>query len=168
MDSPVASATRERTHGWPDPGVYADPIRSLDGLSFLEQIGAGVLPQPGIMQSLGIRPVEVEAGRIVFAMRPAEYHYNPLGTVHGGVICAILDSAAGCAVHSTLPAGVGFTSLDLSTRFLRPITVEVGEVTCEGTVVSAGKRTAMAEASLRDGTGRLLAHATSGCLILRP
>ena len=98
-------------------------------------------------------------------MSPTEFHYNPLGSVHGGVIATLLDTAAGCAVHTTLPAGFGYTSLDLTTKFLRPVTVGSGELRCEGTVVHRGRTTALAEARLFDARGRLVAQATSSCLL---
>jgi uncharacterized protein (TIGR00369 family) len=119
------------------------------------------------MLTLGIEPVAFELGRAVFALVPAEYHYNPLGSVHGGVIATLLDSATGCAVHSVLPAGTGYTSVDLATKYLRPVTIDTGRVTAEGTVISRGSRTALAEARLTDADGRLLAHATSTCLLFR-
>jgi uncharacterized protein (TIGR00369 family) len=98
-------------------------------------------------------------------MAPREFHYNPLGTVHGGILATLLDTAAGCAVHSTLSAGVGYTSLDLTVKFLRPVTVASGALRCEGTVLSRGRTTALAEARLTDAKGRLVAHATSSCLL---
>jgi uncharacterized protein (TIGR00369 family) len=98
-------------------------------------------------------------------MTVGEFHYNPIGSVHGGVIATLLDTAAGCAVHSTLPAGVGYTSLDLTTKFLRPVTVDSGRLRCEGTVLSRGRTTALAEARLFNAADRLVAHATSSCLI---
>jgi uncharacterized protein (TIGR00369 family) len=98
-------------------------------------------------------------------LTPREFHYNPLGTVHGGVLATVLDTATGCAVHSTLAAGEGYTSLDLNTKFVRPVTVDSGRLRCRGTVLSRGRRTALAEARLTDGAGRLVAHATSSCLI---
>ena len=104
-------------------------------------------------------------GWITFALQPQEMHYNPLGTVHGGVLATLLDSATGCAVHSVLPAGVGYTSMDLTTKYLRPVTTATGKVIATGTVLSRGSRTALAEAKLTDSRDRLLAHATSSCLI---
>jgi uncharacterized protein (TIGR00369 family) len=109
--------------------------------------------------------LEVDEGRVVVWMTAQEFHYNPLGTVHGGVLSTLLDTATGCAVHSTLPAGVGYTSLDLTTKFLRPVTVASGMLRCEGTVLSRGRRTALAEAKLTDERGSLVAHATSSCLL---
>ena len=159
------AASRRRTYVWDDPAatVAALPVRS--GIELLAAMLAGELPPPPVMPTLGIEPVAFEVGRAVFALVPAEYHYNPLGSVHGGVIATLLDSATGCAVHSVLPAGTGYTSVDLVTKYLRPVTTTSGRVTAEGTVISRGSRTALAEARLTDADGRLLAHATSTCLL---
>jgi uncharacterized protein (TIGR00369 family) len=157
--------TRTRTYSWSDPSINAAHIGRTSGLEMLQTIGRGELPRPPIMATLGIAGIEVEQGHITVVMTPQEYHYNPLGTVHGGVLATLLDTATGCAVHSTLPAGVGYTSLDLTTKFLRPVTVDSGELRCVGTVLSRGRTTALAEARLHDATGRLLAYASSTCLI---
>jgi uncharacterized protein (TIGR00369 family) len=109
--------------------------------------------------------MEVEEGSVTVFLKPQEFHYNPLGTVHGGVLSTLLDTAAACSVHSTLPAGVGYTSQDLNVKFLRPVTVDSGRITCRGTVLQRGRRTALAEARMTDERGRLVAHATSSCLI---
>jgi uncharacterized protein (TIGR00369 family) len=108
---------------------------------------------------------EVEPGRAVFSLTPGEEHYNPIGSVHGGIFATLLDSAAGCAVQSTLPQGVAYTSLDLTMKFLRRVTVETGTVRAIGTVVIRGRQTALAQAQLVDATDRLLAHATSSCTL---
>jgi uncharacterized protein (TIGR00369 family) len=134
-------------------------------MEILKAISVGEIPPPPIMQTLGIDGVEVEDGRMVFRLEPQEFHYNPLGTMHGGVLATLLDSAAGCAVHTTLPAGVGYTSLDLTTKFLRPVTLDSGTLRCEGTVLSRGSRIALAQAQILDSKDRLVAHATSSCLI---
>lgn len=157
--------TRTRTVTWSDPKETAALARERDGLEFLRAAAAGELPPPPIVALLGARLVSVEKGEVVFELDPAEYHYNPIGSVHGGVFATLLDSAAGCAVHSLLEAGTPYTSLDLAVRFLRPITVETGTVACTGTVVHHGRRTALAEARLTDRDGRLLATASSTCLI---
>jgi uncharacterized protein (TIGR00369 family) len=124
-------------------------------------------PAAPIATTLGMTLEEVEEGRVVFGLVPAEFHFNPIGSVHGGVYATVLDSACGCAVHSTLPAGARYTSLDLSVKFLRGLDVAVGPVRCEGRVLHSGRRTALAEARLTDAAGRLYAHATSTCLVLR-
>jgi uncharacterized protein (TIGR00369 family) len=157
---------RSRTVRWQDPRVGAERARGTAGLELLRAIAAGEVPPPPVMAVLPFEAVEAEAGRVVFALDPAEFHYNPLGTVHGGVLATVLDSAAGCAVHSTLPAGTGYTSLDLSVRFVRAVTADSGRLRCEGSVLSRGRRTAVAEARLTDARDRLVAHATSTCLLL--
>jgi uncharacterized protein (TIGR00369 family) len=160
--------TRERTYAWTDPRETAAAAVGLDGLTFLRRLAAGEVPAAPIATTLGFTVHGVEEGRVVFGLEPAEFHYNPIGSVHGGVFATLLDSAAGCAVHSALPAGVYYTSLDLSVKFLRALTVDSGPVRCEGRVVHLGARTALAEARLTDGRGRLCAHATSQCLLVRP
>ncbi|GHH41052.1 PaaI family thioesterase [Lentzea cavernae] len=156
---------RTRTVSWSDPQETAALAGQRDGLDFLRAVAAGEVPPPPIAVLVGARLVSVDKGSVVFALDPAEFHYNPIGSVHGGVYATLLDSAAGCAVHSTLPAATGYVSLDLAVRFLRPIRTDTGTVTCVGTVVHQGRRTALAEARLVDGAGRLLATASSTCLI---
>ena len=159
---------RERTYSWGDPMESATAARTAAGVDLLRAVVAGELPGPPIAATLGFDLVEVEPGRVVFAFEPAEQHYNPIGSVHGGVYATLLDSAAGCAVHSMLPAGVGYTSLDLTVKFLRAMTVDTGRVTCVGTVTHLGGRTALAEARLLDAADRLLATAVSSILVIRP
>lgn len=159
---------RNRTIEWSDPRSAADAARSRSGLEFLQAMVDGEIPQPPVMSTIGGRLESVSAGTAVFTLTPAEFHYNPIGSVHGGMYCTLLDSAAACAVHSMLPAGVAYTSLDLSVRFIGAISVETGPVRCTGTVTHLGRRTALAEARLTSSTGKLLATATSNCLILNP
>ncbi|MEU8761406.1 PaaI family thioesterase [Streptomyces sp. NPDC048659] len=156
---------RSRTVHWQDAAATADAAGTMAGLDFLREIAAGRLPPAPLGSLLGFGLEEVEHGRAVFGFEPGEEHYNPIGSVHGGVYATLLDSAAGCAVHSTLPRGMAYTSLDLSTRFLRPITKDTGKVRAIGTVLSQGRRTALAEAGLYDAEDRLLGHATSTCMI---
>jgi uncharacterized protein (TIGR00369 family) len=158
--------SRTRTFSWSDPAATAAQIGRRSGLELLRSMAAGDLPSPPITNLLDMERFEVlDEGRVAVFMEAREFHYNPLGTVHGGVLATLLDTATGCAVHSTLPAGVGYTSLDLTTRFLRPVTTESGLLRCEGSVLSRGRTTALAEARLTDARGRLIAHATSSCLI---
>ena len=112
--------------------------------------------------------VGVSEGRVVFALEPAEYHYNPLGTVHGGVMATLLDSAMGCVVQSMLPAGTSYTTLELKVNYLRPITSKTGIVYCEGKIIHVGGRVATAEGRLTGADGKLYAHGTTTCIILRP
>ena len=111
---------------------------------------------------------EVSEGRVVFTAEPAEYHYNPLGTVHGGIAATLLDSAMGCAVQSMLPHGGGYTTLELKVNYLRPMTSKTGTVYAEGKIIHVGGRTATAEARLMDASGKLYAHGTTTCILLRP
>lgn len=159
-------ATETRTFTWTPPG-QADltALLELDGLDQLRAFRAGDAPHPPIMDTLGITDLRPERGRVVVEMPAAGFHYNPLGSVHGGVLSTLLDTAAACAVHSTLAVGELYTSLDLSVKFLRPVTVASGLLTCEGTVIQRGRRTALAQAQLTDESGRLVAHATSSCMI---
>ncbi|MEU8522795.1 PaaI family thioesterase [Streptomyces sp. NBC_01216] len=156
---------RSRTVEWEDASVTASAVGTMAGLDFLRELAAGRLPGPPVGALLGFTLLEVDHGRAVFSFEPGEQHYNPIGSVHGGVYATLLDSAAGCAVHSTLPRGTAYTSLDLSTRFLRPITTDTGTVRAIGTVMSRGRRTALAEAGLYDASDQLLAHATSTCML---
>lgn len=158
--------TRERTVVWDDPTPFGRAAPSMRGLDFLHAIGRGELPIPPMMRTLGIEPVEVEEGRAVFAVEPQEYHDNPLGVVHGGLVAALVDTAMGCAVHSLLPAGVGYTTLELKVNYVRSLRAGMGRVRGEGRAVHVGSRVATAEARVVDDAGRLYAHATTTCLLL--
>jgi uncharacterized protein (TIGR00369 family) len=159
------SETRSRTFSWSDPAVNAAHLGRRGGLELLRAMIAGEVAAPPVMRLLDMGRMEADEGRVLVEMIPREFHYNPLGSVHGGVLSTLLDTATGCAVHTTLPAGVGYTSLDLNVKFLRPVTVDSGVLRCEGTVIQRGRRTALAEARLTDHAGRLVAHATSTCLL---
>jgi uncharacterized protein (TIGR00369 family) len=159
---------RRRSYRWEDPVPSGAAARTMAGADFLAAIADGTLPPPPIASTLGFTLVSVAPGRAVFEFTPSEFHYNPIGSVHGGVCATMCDSACGCAVHSMLPAGTYYTSQDLSVKFLRAVTTSTGPLRCEGTVIHLGSRTALAQAILTDGTGRQYAHATSSCLIFRP
>jgi uncharacterized protein (TIGR00369 family) len=139
----------------------------LSGLEHLEAIREGRLSSPPIAETMGIDIVEVGHGRATFEAHPGEQHYNPIGTVHGGLAATLLDSAMGCAVQTTLDAGTGYTTLDLNVKFVRPMTVDTGRVLCEGTVLHAGSKVATAEGRIFSArTGKLIAHGTCACVIL--
>lgn len=157
---------RSRTVSWQDPLALADAGRALSGADYLEKLIRGELPPPPIAVLLNFRLDEIAEGRAVFVCDPAEYHYNPIGLVHGGLAATLLDSAMGCAVHSALPAGVGYTTLEIKVNYLRPLLPDRGRVTCEGTLIHRGSRTATADGRLTDAEGRLYAHATTTCLLL--
>ncbi len=165
---PTAVPVRERTHTWGDPMRTAEAAAEVDGLTFIRMLAAGEVPAAPIASTLDFGVDEVEEGRVVFSFEPAEFHFNPIGSVHGGVYATLLDSACGCAVHTALPAGARYTSLDLTVKFIRALGAGSGRVRCEGRVVHLGGRTALAEARLLDAKDRLVAHATSSCMIFRP
>src|SRR3954471_20946069 len=153
---------RERTIAWDDPAAAAARGKGLSGLEYMHAIAAGEIPPPPIAVLLGFELAEVEEGRAVFAVTPQEFHYNPIGVVHGGLAATLLDSAMGCAVHSTLEPGVGYTTLELKVNYVRAITRETGRVVCEATVVHRGGTIATAEGRLvAEATGKLLAHGTT-------
>ena len=157
---------RSRGYRWDDPRATAERFRTQGGLAALRAIVAGEGPQPPLMRTLNFALVEVDEGRAVFAMTPDEYHYNPIGVVHGGVAATLLDSAMGCAVNSALPVGMGFTTLEVKVNYLRPLTMTTGPVRAVGAVVQLGRRIAVAEGSLSDASGKLYATASATCLIL--
>jgi uncharacterized protein (TIGR00369 family) len=158
---------RTRTITWEDPLELASRGRAMSGIEQLRAIIAGELPPPPIAYTLGMLLIEVDEGRAVFGADPGEHHYNPIGVVHGGLAATLLDSATGCAVQTTLPAGVAYTTLDLTTNFVRPITHDTGRILCEAEVVHRGGTIATAQGKLyAEETGKLLAHGTSTCLIL--
>jgi len=156
-----------RTVNWSDPAAYAS-ARHLSGIELLRAILSGALPRPPVAELLGIRAVEIEAGRVVFEMEAAEFHYNPLNIVHGGVTSTLLDTVMGCAIQSLLAPGVSYTTTDLQVRFVRAVTVSSGLLRAEGKVVHAGNRVMTAEGRVEDQTGKLVAHGGCGCLVLPP
>ena len=161
--------TRTRTITWQDPLPAAAAGAGLAGIEYMNAIRAGEIPPPPIAVTMNMSIVEVEEGRAIFEGEPGEEHYNPIGVVHGGYASTLLDSALGCAVHTTLPAGVGYTTQTLEMKFLRPITRETGRVRAEAEVVHRGRRQATVEARLLAAEGgKLLATGTSSCLILEP
>lgn len=165
--SDAEQPTRSRIISWSDPRKAAEIGRTMGGLEYLRAIVEGRVPQPPIAQAIGMRLVEIAEGRAVFALEPAEYHYNPIGSVHGGIAATLLDSAMGCSVNTLLPTGVGYTTLELKVNYIRPLTLGVGEVRAEGTVIHLGGRIATAEGRVVDAAGKLYAHGTTTCLILR-
>jgi uncharacterized protein (TIGR00369 family) len=158
---------RDLSISWDDPVASAARAARMSGLDALRAIMAGELPPPPIALLMGMEPVEVAEGRAAFAADPGERHYNPIGVVHGGLAATLLDSAMGCAVQTTLPARVGYTTLELKVNFTRPITRDTGRVLCRAEVVHRGGRVATAEGRVfAEETGKLLAHGTTTCLIL--
>jgi uncharacterized protein (TIGR00369 family) len=139
----------------------------MPGLECMRAVMEGTLPAPPIARLLDFTIVDVDDGRAVFAMEPAEWMFNPIGSVHGGIAATLLDSCMGCAVHTTLAAGVGYTTTDLQVRYIRGMGESTGRVLAEGRVVHRGRRTATAEGRLFvESDETLLAHGSTGCVIL--
>ena len=164
---PPTDSERTLTIRWKDPRVFAEAGHGLSGLELLQKVVAGELPRPPIADLMNFDLVEVSEGFAVFTVEPAEYHYNPIGVVHGGLAATILDSAMGCAVHTTLPPGVVYTTLEVKVNFVRALTMQTGLMRCEAKVIHTGARTATAEARLIDASGKLYAHGTTTCLVIR-
>jgi uncharacterized protein (TIGR00369 family) len=158
------AAVRARLAG--APGVaHPEEVAGLSGLEVFDAIFAGRLPRPPIGDTLDFVPIRIEPGVAVFQGRPLPRHYNPLGTVHGGWFATLLDSAVGCAVHSSLPAGKGYTTLELKVNIVRALTAAVPLVRAEGRLVHGGRQVATAEGRLVGPDGKLYAHASTTCLI---
>lgn len=150
-----------RTVTWGDPLITAEATRDLSGREFLERLRDGELPVSPLVAMMGIRGVEVDDGRVVFAAEIDVHLFNGIGIVHGGFAATILDTAIGCAVISKMPRGRTAVTLDLSIRYFKPLTKASGDVRCEGTVINLGRTTATGEGKLYDAAGRLHAHAMS-------
>ena len=167
MSNSHKESERTITVSWEDPRKLGEAACGLTGMEFLQKIVAGELPPPPIAALMSFELVELSEGHAIFAVEPKEYHYNPIGVVHGGLAATLLDSAMGCAVHSTLPAGAGYTTLEIKVNFVRAITADTGRVVAEAKLIHLGGRTATAEGRVLDEAGKLYAHATTTCLILR-
>src|SRR5215471_606222 len=147
--------------------VPTEIAKSMSGLQLLTSILEGTLPEPPIQQALDFRLVQVERGYVAFAGTPKFEYYNPIGSVHGGYAATLLDTCMACAVHSMLKAGQGYTTVEFKVNFVRPLSADTGEVHAEGKIIHLGRQIASAEGRLTDARGRLLAHATTTCLVLR-
>lgn len=151
-----------------DAGYGVVPIeqaRTMDGLTLFKGLLEGKFPAPPISKALGFKVSEVEFGRVAFQYTPVFDHYNPLGTVHGGIAATLLDSVMGCCIHTTLEAGIGYTTVEIKVNYVRAMTDRTGPVTAEGKVINVGSRIATSEGRLTDVSGKLLAHGTTTCLV---
>ncbi len=161
----MSEIERTRIVTWQDPAVLGEAAFSMAGAEFLRAIAERRLPPPPIASLMGFDIVEVGEGRVVFSVEPQEYHYNPIGMVHGGLAATLLDSAMGCAIHSRLPEGRGYTTLELKVNYIRALRHDTGRVRAIGKVIHLGGKVATAEASVIDSAGKLYAHATTTCLL---
>ncbi|MBB6626162.1 PaaI family thioesterase [Nocardioides sp. KIGAM211] len=156
---------RSRTVTWHDPMIGASEGLSRPGLDYLQAMIDGELPPPPISGLVQMGLVSVEPGRVVFTCLPDESAYNPIGAVHGGLVCTLLDSVAGCALHSTLPQGKGYTSVEIKVSYLKAVRATSGTLTAVGTVVKAGSRVGFTEGVVTDASGAVVATATSTLLV---
>ncbi|HEY2644529.1 MAG TPA: PaaI family thioesterase [Galbitalea sp.] len=156
---------RSRVVTWDDPFAAAELAKTMSGMELFEAMLAGKVSAPPIASLMDFQLASAEVGKVVFTCEPNESHYNPIGVVHGGLVCTLLDSVAGCAVHSTLPKGQAYTSLEIKVSYLRPVTVDSGTLTATGIVTKPGRRAAFADATVTDSQGRLVATASSTCLV---
>lgn len=145
--------------------VPLEEVRNITGLEFFTGMRDGKYPLPPICETLDFVGTEFEKGRIVFSGQPKANYYNPLGTVHGGYIATLLDSAMSCAIHTTLEAGKALTTLEIKINFVRPVTENTSILRAEGKIISVGRQIATAESKLLDERGKLYAHGTTTCLI---
>jgi uncharacterized protein (TIGR00369 family) len=159
---------RIRSVTWYDPAATAALGGGLPGLELMRAVADGRIPPPPMALLMNMRLVKVERGLVVFECQPDESAYNPIGLVHGGLACTLADSVTGCAVHTTLDAGTGYTSIGITVNFLRPVTLDSGTLTATGQVVKPGRRVATATAEILDAAGRLVATASSNCLVMTP
>ncbi len=170
LKPPDAAGSRQRTMRWRDPreALAVAAERRLSGLDFLRAMAAGEVPRPPIGVLLDFTLDEIEPGRVVFGLQPAEFHYNPNGVVHGGVAAALLDTVTGCAVTTLLPFGVTCATLELKVNYIRSLTVASPRLRAEGTVLHRGRRSALAEGKLLLPDDKLAAHATATLMIFSP
>jgi uncharacterized protein (TIGR00369 family) len=162
------AGVRRRDVSWDDPLVSAALALDMNGLDYLRAIAAGRIPPPPIAALLGMGIVEVQRGRVTFSLDVGEHLYNPIGSVHGGVFCTLLDSAMGCAVHATLDRGQAYTTLELKVNLVKALTVSTPSVVATGQVISAGRRVVTASGQITGPDGTLYAHATTTCLVFEP
>jgi uncharacterized protein (TIGR00369 family) len=156
---------QSRTVTWHDPSKPAATGLAMDGIDYLRAMVDGRIPPPPIAQLIQMDFVEAEPGRVLFTCRPDQSAYNPLGAVHGGLVCTLLDSVAGCALHSTLPAGKGYTSVEIKINYLKVVRASSGLLTAVGTIVKAGSRVGFTEGVVTDESGAVVATATSTLLV---
>ena len=161
----MSDIARTRTVTWQDPAALGKAAFSMPGAAFLRAIAERRLPPPPIAKLMGFDIEEVGEGRAIFVIEPQEYHYNPIGVVHGGLAATLLDSAMGCAVHSLLPEGRAYTTLELKVNFVRALKHDTGRVRAIGKVIHLGGKVATAEGTIIDGAGKLYALGSTTCLL---
>ncbi|MDQ0576827.1 PaaI family thioesterase [Agromyces albus] len=163
-----ATALRSKSFEWVDPLAIAHQVVGMSGLEYLHAVRDGTAAWPPMGVLMNFELAEAERGRVVITCTPGEEHYNPLGIVHGGLLCTLLDTVIGCATHTTLERGTGYTSIELKVSYLRPVTLDTGPLRGTGTVTKDGRRVVFAEGTVTDEDGNLVATASSSLLVLSP
>lgn len=163
----MSNQIRSRTITWEDPEILAREAGKMSGVEFLEALRAGKLPRPPVGALLGHRVVEIGDGRVMFELETGEHLYNPMGTVHGGIVSTLLDTVMSCAVHTTLARGEAYSTAEIKVNFIRPVTRDVKLMRGFGQTIHVGKRLATAEGKLVDVGGKLYAHGVTTCMIFR-
>jgi uncharacterized protein (TIGR00369 family) len=158
--------SRSRTYSWRDPSEMIKAMGGKTGLEILQEVVHGGYRAP-IQDTLEMDVAAVEEGRVEYQLTPQEFHFNPAGTLHGGVMATIVDSAMSCAIWTTLPAGIGWTTMELKLGLVRAVTLDSGRLVCVGTLINVGQRSGAAEARVHDAKGRLCAYASTTCMIFR-
>jgi uncharacterized protein (TIGR00369 family) len=166
IDAPAAAPARSLTVTWEDPLAAAKLGTSLAGIDYMRAILEERIPAPPIAKLLGFSIDEINEGHVVFSVEPGEHHYNPIGVAHGGLAATLLDSVMGCSVHTMLPKGRAYTTLEIKVNYVRALTATTGRVRAIGKLIHLGGRVATAEGRIVDAADKLYAHGTTTCLVL--
>jgi uncharacterized protein (TIGR00369 family) len=159
---------RRRVVEWEDPTPHVQRGMTMRPLDYLSEMVHGEIPKAPIAELLNMWGVEIEEGRALFAAQPGEEHYNPIGVVHGGLVATLIDSTLACAIHSTLPPGGYFSTLEIKVNYVRTLRAGSGPIKCEAKAVHVGRTIATGEAQVHDERGKLVAHGTCTCMLFRP
>jgi uncharacterized protein (TIGR00369 family) len=159
---------QQRLVTWQSPSLYIDQMRELSGTEYIDAVRAGTIPVSPMLRLLDIHGQEWSEGYALFTVVPQEFHYNPMGMAHGGLACALLDTAMAVSVLTMLPKGVGYVTLEIKINFTKPIVTQAGELRAEGRAIHVGSRTATADGRIYDAAGNLYAHGTTTLLLMRP
>ncbi len=159
---------QQRVVTWQSPSLYTEQLHTLSGSEYVAAVRRGDIPMSPMLRLLDIHGQEAQAGQAVFTVVPQEFHLNPMGMAHGGLACALLDTAMAVAVVSTLPRGVGYVTLEIKINFTKPMTTDKGELRAVGSALHIGSRTATAEGKILDAEGTMYAHGTTTLLLMRP
>jgi uncharacterized protein (TIGR00369 family) len=159
---------RTRVVSWEDPKIARRQVRKMTGVEFFDAMRRGEIPEPPFGKLLGIDLYSVKEGKFTMTLEPQEFHYNPMGCVHGGILATLLDSVMSGAVHTALPPGMGYMTLEIKIAFHRAVFEHTGMIVAEGNVISCGRQVAAAEGKVLDRNGAVYASGTATCLVIDP